>query len=95
MALKPLSDHVVVEAQEEKETKIGSIIVPDTAKEKPTVGKVIAVGPGRVKDDGTRNPLTVKAGDTVIYSKYGGTDFELEGEEYLVLRESDILAIVG
>ena len=94
MDLQPLSDHVCLEPQEEDESRIGSIVIPDTAKEKPQIGKVIAVGPGKINDDGVRRPLTVKAGDRVIFAKYGGTDFELEHEEYLIVRESDILAVV-
>ncbi|MBM3215757.1 co-chaperone GroES [Candidatus Poribacteria bacterium] len=95
MALEPLSDHVCVERQEVEESRIGSIIVPDTAKEQPQLGKVIAVGPGRRDENGVRRALSVKVGDTVIFAKYGGNEFELNGTEYLVLRESDILAIVG
>ena len=94
MALEPLSDHICIEPIEEEEERVGSIIIPDTAKEKPQFGKVIAVGPGRRKEDGTRQPLSVKPGDKVIYSKYGGTEFELDGAEYLILRESDVLAVV-
>jgi chaperonin GroES len=94
MKLEPLSDHVCVEPQESAETEIGGIIIPDTAKERPQLGKVIAVGPGKRDKDGVRRALTVKAGDTVLYAKFGGNEFELEGEEYLVLRESDILAVI-
>ncbi|GIX06569.1 MAG: 10 kDa chaperonin [Candidatus Poribacteria bacterium] len=94
MKLVPLLDYVVLEPIEEEETKIGAIVVPDTAKERPQLGRVVAVGPGRKKEDGTRSPMAVQEGDTVIYSKYAGTEFEHQGKEYLVLRESDILAIV-
>jgi len=95
MALEPLSDNVVVEPQEEAETRIGSIIVPDTAKEQPQIGRVIAAGPGKRGDDGERRPLAVSVGDTVIYSKFGGTEFDMDSSEYRVMRESDILAIVS
>jgi len=95
MALEPLSDNVVVEPQEEAEARIGSIIVPDTAKEQPQIGRVIAAGPGKRGDDGERRPLAVSVGDTVIYSKFGGTEFDMDGSEYRVMRESDILAIVS
>ncbi len=95
MALEPLSDNVCIEPQEEAEARIGSIIVPDTAKEQPQIGTVIAVGPGKRGDDGERRPLAVKEGDTVIYSKFGGTEFEMDDTEYRVMKESDILAIVS
>ncbi|MBT3267255.1 co-chaperone GroES [Candidatus Poribacteria bacterium] len=95
MTLEPLSDNVCIEPQEEAETRIGAIIVPDTAKEQPQIGTVIAAGPGKRGDDGERRPLAVKTGDTVIYSKYGGTEFDMDGTEYRVMRESDILAIVS
>jgi chaperonin GroES len=94
MELQPLSDHVCIEREEEGESQIGSIVIPDTAKEQPQIGKVLSVGPGKVADDGTRQALTVKPGDRVIYAKFGGTEFDLEGEEFLVLRESDILAVI-
>lgn len=95
MALEPLSDNVVIEPQEEAETRIGTIIVPDTAKEQPQIGRVVAVGPGKRGDDGERRALAVKKGDTVIYSKFGGAEFDMDGSEYRVMRESDILAIVS
>ena len=95
MALEPLSDNVVIEPREEAEARIGSIIVPDTAREQPQIGRVIAVGPGKRGDDGERRELAVKEGDTVIYSKFGGTEFDMDGAEYRVMRESDILAIVS
>ena len=95
MNLEPLSDHVVVKPAEEEETKVGAIIVPDTAKEQPQIGSVIAVGPGRRNDEGVRTPLSVKAGDKVIFSKFGGTEFDMDGEEYKVMRESDILAVIN
>ncbi len=93
MALKPLADRVVVKPVEAEERTKGGIVLPDTAKDKPQEGEVIAVGPGRVLDDGTRLAPEVKVGDKVIYSKYSGTEVKIEGEEHLVIRESDILAI--
>ena len=89
MAIKPLADRVLIEAAPEKEEKIGSIFIPDTAKEKPQRGVVIAAGPGK-KDE----PVTVKTGDTVLYGKYAGTEIQIDGDDYLIMRESDILAIV-
>lgn len=95
MNLKPLGDRVVVKAAEAEEKTASGLILADTAKEKPVKGTVIAVGEGRFKDDGTRVPVDVKAGDVVIYSKYGGTEVKVEGVEYLILRADDIYAIVG
>lgn len=95
MTLEPLSDHVCVEPQETSETRIGAIVIPDTAKERPQVGKVIAVGPGKVDKTGVRRPLSVNVGDTVLYSKFGGTEFKMDDKEYLVLREADIQAILN
>ena len=94
VALKPLEDRVVVQASEAEETTASGLVIPDTAKEKPQQGEVIAVGPGRVSDQGERIPLDVKEGDTVVYSKYGGTEIKLEGEDYLILSARDILAVV-
>ncbi|MGH2652910.1 MAG: co-chaperone GroES [Actinomycetota bacterium] len=91
--LEPLEDRVVVKPGEEEETTVSGIVIPDTAKEKPQEGEVVAVGPGRF-EDGNRVPMDVKAGDRVLYSKYGGTEVKIEGEEYLVLSSRDILAIV-
>ena len=93
MQLKPLGDRVVVKAIEAEEKTKGGIILPDTAKDKPQEGEVIAVGPGRVLDNGNRVAPEVKVGDRVIYSKYGGTEVKVDEEEYLVVRESDLLAI--
>ena len=93
--IHPLADRVVVKAIEQQEVSKGGIILPDTAKEKPQEGEVIAVGPGRVTDDGKRVALDLKAGDRVIYSKYGGTEVKEDGVEYLILRESDILAKIA
>lgn len=92
--IQPLSDRVVVQALEEAEQMSGSLYIPDTAKEKPSQGHVMAVGPGKISDDGVRMDMDVKVGDKVLYGKYSGTDVTLDGEEYLILRESDILAIV-
>jgi chaperonin GroES len=92
--LKPLGDRVIVRAVEEESTTASGIVLPDTAKEKPLKGKVLAVGSGKLDDDGNRIPLDVSEGDEVIYSKYGGTEIVVEGEDLLVLRESDVLAKV-
>jgi chaperonin GroES len=90
--LQPLGDRVVVKPMPREEVTKGGIVLPDTVKEKPQEGKVIAVGPGKMTDEGKRIPLDIKAGDTVIYAKYGGTDIKEDGEELIILRESDILA---
>jgi chaperonin GroES len=90
--LKPLADRVIVKALEEKEKKRGGIIIPDTAKEKPQEGEVIAVGPGKISDTGERIKPEVKKGDRVLYGKYSGTEVTVDGNEYLILRETDILA---
>lgn len=95
MNLKPLGDRVVVKAIEEEEKTAGGIVLPDTAKEKPQKGEVIAVGSGKLLDNGERVSLEVKVGDKIIFAKYGGTEVKLGGTEYLILRESDILAIAG
>jgi chaperonin GroES len=94
MNLKPLGDRLIVKATEEEETTASGIVLPDTAKEKPQRGKVLAVGDGKVGDDGKRVPLDVSEDDEVLYSKYGGTEINIEGEDLLVLRESDVLAKV-
>jgi chaperonin GroES len=94
MKLKPLGDRLIVRAIEEEETTASGIVLPDTAKEKPQRGEVIAVGDGALDDSGNRKPLDVKDGDTVLYSKYGGTEIKVDGEDLLVLRESDVLAKV-
>jgi chaperonin GroES len=94
MKLKPLGDRLIVRAIEEEETTASGIVLPDTAKEKPQKGKVLAVGDGKLDDDGKRIPLDVSEGDEVLYSKYGGTEIKIDGEELLVLRESDVLARV-
>ena len=92
--IRPLDDRVVVHPVEAEETTAGGIVLPDSAKEKPQRGKVVAVGPGRLLDSGERGALSVAVGDEVIYGKYGGTEIEVEGEEVKILRESDILAKV-
>jgi chaperonin GroES len=94
MKLKPLGDRVVVRPVDEEETTASGIVLPDTAKEKPQKGKVLAVGDGKLDDNGQRLPLDVSEGDEVLYSKYGGTEIKVDGEELLVLRESDVLAKV-
>lgn len=94
MKVRPLADRVLVKPLEEEDKTPGGIILPDTAKEKPMRGKVVAVGHGRVDDKGERVPMDVKAKDVVLYGKYSGTEIKIDGEEYLIMRESDILAIV-
>ena len=93
--VKPLADRVLVEAAAAETTTKGGIIIPDTAKEKPQRGKIIAVGTGRVADDGKVTPLSVKAGDEILYGKYSGTELTLDGKEYMIMRESDIYAILN
>ncbi|EPD50142.1 co-chaperone GroES [Paenisporosarcina sp. FSL H8-0542] len=93
--LKPLGDRIVIELIEAEEKTAFGIVLPDSAKEKPQEGKVVAVGTGRVLDNGTRVELDVKEGDKIIFSKYAGTEVKFEGNEFLILRENDILAIVG
>ncbi|WP_034339776.1 co-chaperone GroES [Deinococcus misasensis] len=92
--LKPIGDRVVIELVQEAPTTRGGIVLPDSAKEKPVRGKVVAVGAGKVLDNGTRVPVDVKEGDIVVFAKYGGTTIELEGTEYTILNERDILAVV-
>ena len=94
MKLKPLGDRLIVQATDEDETTASGIVLPDTAKEKPQKGKVLAVGDGKLDDNGQRIPLDVSEGDEVLYSKYGGTEIKVDGDELLVLRESDVLAKV-
>lgn len=93
MKLKPLSDHVIIRPMESEERTKSGIVLPDTAKEKPMEGEIIAVGPGRY-EEGKKIPMELKVGDKVIFSEFGGQKFKMEGEEYLILRESDILAII-
>ncbi|MDD5528477.1 MAG: co-chaperone GroES [bacterium] len=92
--LRPLGDRVLVRRVEEKEVKKGSIIIPDTAKEKPQEGEIIAVGPGKLDDKGTRHKPDIKTGDRVLFGKYAGTEIEIDGEECLIMNEDDILAII-
>ena len=94
MKVRPLHDRILVKRLDPEEVVKGGIIVPDTAQEKPIQGKVIGVGSGKLKDDGTRQPMDVKEGDTVLYGKYSGTEITLDDKDYLILRQSDILAIV-
>jgi chaperonin GroES len=92
--VRPLRDHVIVRRLDQEEKSKGGIIIPDTAKEKPQEGEVIAVGPGRRNDDGEIMPLDVKKGDRVLFGKYGGTEIKFDGEEHLILREDDILGVI-
>lgn len=94
MKLRPLQDRILVERIEEEKTTKGGIIIPDTAKEKPVEGKVIAAGNGKLDDDGKRIPLQVKKGDRILFGKYSGTEVKLEGKEYIIMREEDILGII-
>lgn len=94
MTIRPLGDRVVVKALPSEEVTASGIVIPDTAKEKPQQAEVIAVGPGRVLENGQRQPIDVKVGDKVLYSKYAGNEVKIEGEEYLILRDIDILAVV-
>ena len=94
MNVRPLHDRIIVQRIEEGEQKIGGIIIPDTAKEKPQQGKVTAVGSGKAKDDGKRIPLDVKAGDTILFGKYSGQEIKLDGEEFLIMREDEVLAVI-
>ncbi|HEY3610365.1 MAG TPA: co-chaperone GroES [Pseudonocardiaceae bacterium] len=93
--IKPLEDKIVVQASEAEATTASGLVIPDTAKEKPQEGKVIAVGPGRIDDKGNRVPLDIAEGDVVIYSKYGGTEVKYNGEEYLILSARDVLAVIN
>ncbi len=95
MSLKPLNDRVLVKRLETEEKTAGGLYIPDTAKEKPSKGEIVAVGPGKTADNGQRIALEVKAGDTVLFNKYAGTEVKLDGVEHLVMREDDILAIIG
>ena len=94
MDIRPLHDRIIVHRDEEGEQQSGGIIVPDTAKEKPQRGTVIAAGSGTVTDGGTRVPLDVKAGDVILFGKYGGQDIKLDGDEYLIMREDEVLAVI-
>jgi chaperonin GroES len=94
MKIRPLQDRVIVKRIEEEERTKGGIIIPDTAKEKPSEGKVVAVGPGKVTDDGKKIPMEVKVGDRILFGRYSGTEIKIEGEEHLIMREDDILGII-
>ncbi|HLR43996.1 MAG TPA: co-chaperone GroES [Brevibacterium sp.] len=95
VSIKPLEDRIVVRQVEAEQTTASGLVIPDTAKEKPQEGEVVAVGPGRVADNGTRIPLDVQVRDKVVYSKYGGTELKYSGEEYLVLSARDVLAVIS
>ncbi|HDQ26421.1 MAG TPA: co-chaperone GroES [bacterium] len=94
MKLRPLGDHVIVKPMEEGEVKKGGIIIPDTAKEKPSKGEVIAVGPGKVLEDGKRKAMDLKVGEKILYQKYGGTEIKIDDVEHLVMTEEDVLAVI-
>jgi len=94
MKIRPLQDRVIVKRVEEDEKTKGGIIIPDTAKEKPIEGKIVAVGKGKVREDGKVQPLDVKKGDRILFAKYAGTDVKIEGEEHLIMREDDILGVI-
>lgn len=94
MKVKPLSDRIIIKPAPAEEKTKGGIILPDTAKEKPVIGEVVAVGPGRKSDDGKLVPMEIKVGDKVLYGKYSGTEVTIDGQEYLIMRENDIFAIV-
>jgi chaperonin GroES len=94
MKLRPLDDRVVIKQSEAEEKTTGGIILPDTAKEKPQIGKIVAVGPGKLLDDGKRNKMSVKKNDEVIYAKYIGSEVEIDGEKFVVLHESDVLGVI-
>jgi chaperonin GroES len=94
MSIRPLHDRIIIQRLNEGEQKVGRIIIPDSAKEKPQQGKVIAAGNGKSKDDGTRTPLDVKAGDRILFGKYSGQEIKLDGEEYLIIREDEVLGVI-
>ncbi len=94
MSLRPLSDRILVERMEEDEKTKGGIIIPDTAKEKPAEGKIVATGNGRMGEDGKLLPMDVKIGDRILFSKYGGTDVKIDGSDYLILRQDDVLGVI-
>ena len=93
MKVRPLQDRILVQRIEEESTTAGGIIIPDSAKEKPSEGKVVAVGKGKVKEDGTLQPLDVKKGDRILFSKYAGTEINVDGEEHIIIREDDVLGV--
>jgi chaperonin GroES len=94
MSIRPLHDRIIIQRLDEGEQKVGGIIIPDSAKEKPQQGKVIAAGNGKSKDDGTRTPLDVKAGDRILFGKYSGQEIKLDGEVYLIIREDEVLGVI-
>ena len=94
MNFRPLHDRIIVQRLDEGEQKIGGIIIPDSAKEKPQQGKVVAVGDGRMTEEGTRIPLDVRSGDLILFGKYSGQDIKLDGEEYLIVKEDEVLAVI-
>ena len=94
MKVRPLHDRIIVQRLEEGEQRVGGIIIPDTAKEKPQQGKVVAAGKGKAKNDGKVHPLDVKAGDTILFGKYSGQDIKIDGEEYLIMREDEVLGVL-
>jgi chaperonin GroES len=94
MNVRPLHDRIIVQRLEEEEQRVGGIIIPDTAKEKPQQGKIIAVGKGRIEKDGKVTPLDVKAGDTVLFGKYAGQEIKIDGNEYLIIREEEVLGVI-
>jgi chaperonin GroES len=95
MNIRPLHDRIVIQRLDEGEQQVGGIIIPDTAKEKPQQGKVIAAGAGKIRDDGTRQPADVKAGDHILFGKYSGQEVRLDGEDYLIMREDDVLGVIS
>ncbi len=95
MNIRPLHDRIIIQRLDEGEQKVGGIIIPDTAKEKPQQGKVIAAGAGKIRDDGKRQPPDVKAGDHILFGKYSGQEVRLDGEDYLIMREEDVLGVIG
>ena len=94
MKVRPLHDRIIVKRLEEEEKTKGGIIIPDTAKEKPFEGKVIAVGDGRIKEDGTKIPMELKKGDRILFAKYAGTDVKIDGEDHLIMKQDDVLAVI-
>jgi chaperonin GroES len=94
MKVRPLHDRVIIERIEESEQRVGGIIIPDSAKEKPQQGKVIAAGKGRIEKDGKVTPLDVKAGDTILFGKYAGQEIKIDGNEYLIMREEEVLGVI-
>jgi chaperonin GroES len=95
MNIRPLHDRLIIQRLDEGEQKVGGIIIPDTAKEKPQQGKVIAAGAGKIRDDGKRQPPDVKAGDHILFGKFSGQEVRLDGEDYLIMREEDVLGVIG